>query len=227
VMRERLEKAAWMTEPTRQKALAKFDRFIARIGHPDAWRDYSAVEVVRTSYFSNVRAATRAEIARTLAKLGKPVDKAEWSMSPPTVNAYFQPTANQIVFPAGILQPPFFDFTLDDAVNYGAIGAVIGHEITHGFDDQGRRYDAEGNLTDWWTEEDAAQFQSRALKVIEQYNAYAALPGLHINGALSLGENIADLGGVSIAYEALQRAIATKRYPLIDGFTPDQRFFLS
>jgi predicted metalloendopeptidase len=227
VMRERLEKAAWMTEPTRQKALAKFDRFVARIGHPDAWRDYSAVDVVRTSYFSNVRAATHAEIARTLAKLGKPVDKAEWSMSPPTVNAYFQPTANQIVFPAGILQPPFFDFTLDDAVNYGAIGAVIGHEITHGFDDQGRRYDAEGNLTDWWTEEDAAQFQSRALKVIEQYNAYAALPGLHINGALSLGENIADLGGVSIAYEALQRAIATKRYPLIDGFTPDQRFFLS
>jgi putative endopeptidase len=227
VMRERLQKADWMTQPTREKALTKFDRFVARIGHPDTWRDYSAVTISPSGYFENVRAATRAEIARKLSKLGQPVDKAEWSMSPPTVNAYFQPTANQIVFPAGILQPPFFDFTLDDAINYGAIGAVIGHEITHGFDDQGRRYDAEGNLSDWWTLDDAAQFQARAVKVIQQYNTYAALPGLHINGALSLGENIADLGGVSIAFEAFQRSIAGKERPLIDGFTPEQRFFLS
>jgi putative endopeptidase len=227
VMRERLQKVDWMTPPTREKALAKFDRFVARIGHTDTWRDYSAIPIARGSHFQNVRAATRAEIAYDFAKLGQPVDKSEWSMSPPTVNAYFQPTANQIVFPAGILQPPFFDFTLDDAVNYGAIGAVIGHEITHGFDDQGRRYDADGNLKDWWTPEDAAQFQARAVKLIEQYNTYAALPGLHINGALSLGENIADLGGVSIAFEAFQRSLVGKERPLIDGFTPEQRFFLS
>ncbi len=227
VMRERLQTVDWMTAPTREKALAKFDRFVARIGHPDTWRDYSAVTISRGGYFQNVRAATRAEIAFQTAKLGRPVDKSEWAMSPPTVNAYFQPTANQIVFPAGILQPPFFDFTLDDAVNYGAIGAVIGHEITHGFDDQGRRYDADGNLKDWWTPEDAAQFHARAVKLIEQYNSYAALPGLHINGALSLGENIADLGGVSIAFEAFQRSLAGKERPLIDGFTPEQRFFLS
>ena len=227
VMSDRLRKADWMTEPTREKAIAKFDRFVARIGHPDTWRDYSAVVIVRDSYFANVRTATRFEIARDLAKLGQPVDKSEWSMSPPTVNAYFQPTANQIVFPAGILQPPFFDFTLDDAVNYGAIGAVIGHEITHGFDDQGRRYDADGNLTDWWTDEDAAQYQARALKVIEQYNRYHALPGLSINGALTLGENIADLGGVSIAFEAFQRSLVGKERERIDGFTPEQRFFLS
>jgi putative endopeptidase len=227
VMRERLEKAPWMTPATRQKALAKFERFVARIGHPDTWRDYSPVSISRDSYFANIRAATRFEIARELAKLGRPVDRTEWAMSPPTVNAYFQATANQIVFPAGILQPPFFDFTLDDAVNYGAIGAVIGHEITHGFDDQGRRYDADGNLTDWWTPADAEQFQSRALALINQYNDYTVMPGLRINGALTLGENIADLGGVSIAFEALQRALAGKPRPLIDGFTPEQRFFLS
>ena len=227
VMRERLEKLEWMTEPTRQKALAKFDRFVARIGHPEKFRDYGKVDVQRTDFFGNVRAATVAEVKRDLAKLGQPVDKSEWGMTPPTVNAYFQPTANQIVFPAGILQPPFFDFTLDDAVNYGAIGAVIGHEITHGFDDQGRRYDAEGNLTDWWTADDAAAFAARATKLVEQYNGFQALPGLSVNGALSLGENIADLGGTSIAFEALQRSLRGKEQKLIDGFTPEQRFFLS
>lgn len=227
VMRERLQKLDWMTEATRQKALAKFDRFQARIGHPDRFRDYSTVAIRRDDLFGNVRASTQFETKRNLAKLGKPVDKSEWGMTPPTVNAYFQPTANQIVFPAGILQPPFFDFTLDDAVNYGAIGAVIGHEITHGFDDQGRRYDAEGNLADWWQPEDAEKFTARAAALIEQYNNYTALPGLNVNGALSLGENIADLGGTSIAFEALQRSLANKRVPLIDGFTPEQRFFLS
>jgi putative endopeptidase len=227
VMRERLQKLEWMTEPTRQKALAKFDRFEARIGHPDKFRDYSKVAISRGDFFGNVRAATAFEVKRTLGKLGQPVDKSEWSMTPPTVNAYFRPTANQIVFPAGILQPPFFDVELDDAVNYGAIGAVIGHEITHGFDDQGRRYDADGNLTDWWTPEDAENFSARAVRLVEQYNTYTALPGLNVNGALSLGENIADLGGTSIAFEALQRSLLGKERTLIDGFTPEQRFFLS
>ncbi len=227
VMKDRLAKLEWMTEPTRQKALAKFERFYANIGHPEKWKDYSTVPVVRDNYFANVRASTEFEVKRNLAKLGQPVDKTEWAMTPPTVNAYFRPTANNINFPAGILQPPFFDFTLDDAVNYGGIGAVIGHEITHGFDDQGRRYDADGNLTDWWTAEDAAAFEARAMKMVDQYNAYEALPGLNVKGRLTLGENIADLGGVSIAYEALQRSLKGKERKLVDGFTPEQRFFIS
>ncbi len=227
VMKDRLAKLEWMTEPTRQKALAKFARFTAKIGHPEKWKDYSTVPVVRDNYFANIRASTEFEVKRNLAKLGQPVDKSEWFMTPPTVNAYFMPTGNSINFPAGILQPPFFDFTLDDAVNYGGIGAVIGHEITHGFDDQGRRYDADGNLTDWWTTEDATAFEARAMKMVDQYNAYEALPGLNVKGRLTLGENIADLGGVSIAYEALQRSLQGKEKKLIDGFTPEQRFFLS
>jgi putative endopeptidase len=228
VLRDRLAALEWMGPETREKALAKFDRFVARIGYPDKWRDYSSVNVTWDSYYANAREAARYSVRYNQAKLGQPVDKGEWVMTPPTVNAYFQPTANQIVFPAGILQPPFFDFTMDDAVNYGCIGGVIGHEITHGFDDQGRRYDAEGNLTDWWTEEDAAKFQARAQKLIEQFNGYEALPGLFVNGALALGENIADLGGVSIAYEAFQRSLAGKPRPeKIDGFTAEQRFFIS
>ncbi len=227
VMRDRLQKLDWMTEPTRKKALAKFDRFFAKIGHPAKWRDYSSVEIRPGAFLANVRAATEFEVKRRLAMLGRPVDKAEWRMSPPTVNAYFDPTANNINFPAGILQPPFFDFSLDDAVNYGGIGAVIGHEITHGFDDQGRHFDADGNLADWWTPEDAAQFQARAKKVVEQFNGYEPLPGVKVNGELTLGENIADLGGASLAYEALQRSLAGKERKLIDGLTPEQRFFLS
>jgi len=228
VMRDRLENLAWMSPATRGEALVKFDRFVARIGYPDTWRDYSAVAVGRDDYFGNRRAADRFETRRRFARLGQEVDPSEWAMTPPTVNAYFQPTANQIVFPAGILQPPFFDFTLDDAVNYGMIGAVIGHEITHGFDDQGRRYDADGNLRDWWTEEDAAEFAARAQVVIDQFDAYEALPGFFINGTLTQGENIADLGGVSIAFEALQRALDRDGRPgLIDGFTPEQRFFIA
>jgi putative endopeptidase len=227
VMHDRLATLEWMTEPTRQKALAKFDRFYAKIGYPDKWKDYTAVDVRRDAYYANITAADMTEIRRDLAKLGQPVDKMEWSMTPPTVNAYFSGTTNTINFPAGILQPPFFDVTLDDAVNYGAIGVVIGHEITHGFDDQGRRSDANGNLVDWWTPEDAKQFEARAQKVVDQFNAYEVLPGVHVNGKLTLGENIADLGGVSIAYEALQRSLAGKERKLIDGFTPEQRFFLS
>ncbi len=227
VMRDRLSKLEWMTEPTRRRALAKFDRFFAKIGYPAKWRDYSSVGIRPAAFFANVRAATEFEVKRRLSQLGQPVDKTEWRMSPPTVNAYFDPTANNINFPAGILQPPFFDFSLDDAVNYGGIGAVIGHEITHGFDDQGRHYDAEGNLADWWTPEDAARFQARAKKVVEQFSGYEPLPGVRVNGELTLGENIADLGGASLAYEALERSLAGKERKLIDGLTPEQRFFLS
>jgi len=227
VMRDRLQKLEWMTEPTRKKALAKFERFFAKIGYPAKWRDYSSVGIGPGDYLANVRAATEFEVKRRLSQLGQPVDKAEWRMSPPTVNAYFDPTANNINFPAGILQPPFFDFSLDDAVNYGGIGAVIGHEITHGFDDQGRHFDAEGNLAEWWTPEDAARFEVRARKMAEQFSSYEVLPGVKVNGELTLGENIADLGGVSLAYEALQRSLAGKERKLIDGFTPEQRFFLS
>jgi putative endopeptidase len=227
VMRDRLSKLDWMTEPTRKKALAKFERFFAKIGYPAKWRDYSSVAIRPGAYLANVRAATEFEVKRRLSMLGKPVDKAEWRMSPPTVNAYFDPTANNINFPAGILQPPFFDFSLDDAVNYGGIGAVIGHEITHGFDDQGRHFDADGNLADWWTPEDAERFLARAKKVVEQFNGYEPLPGVKVNGELTLGENIADLGGASLAYEALERSLAGKEKKLIDGFTPEQRFFLS
>ena len=227
VMHDRLQKLEWMTEPTRQKALTKFDRFYAKVGHPEKWKDYAAVDVKRDSYFGNVRAATAAETRRRLALLGKPVDKSEWGMTPPTVNAYFDPTANNINFPAGIPQPPFFDFSLDDAVNYGGIGAVIGHEITHGFDDQGRHYDAEGNLAEWWTEADAAEFKARAQKVVNQFNGYEVLPGLHVKGELTLGENIADLGGITLAYEALERSLVGKERKLIDGLTPEQRFFIS
>ena len=228
VVRDRLQKLEWMSEPTRQKALAKFARFEPMIGYTDQWRDYSRVEIRRDDYLGNVMRAALAESRRTIDRTGQKVDKREWGMTPSTVNAYFSPVTNQIVFPAGILQPPFFDPKLDDAVNYGAIGAVIGHEITHGYDDQGRRYDADGNLTDWWTQEDATKFRERAQRLVEQFNGYQALPGLAINGQLALGENIADLGGTSIAFEALQRSLQGKPTPpKIDGFTPDQRFFLS
>src|SRR5258708_35828197 len=191
VMHDRLKKVDWMTEPTRQKALAKFDRFYPKVGHPEKWRDYAKAPIQRESYYANVRTATEFEVKRTLARLGSPVDKAEWGMTPPTVNAYFDPTANNINFPAGILQPPFFDFSLDDAVNYGGIGAVIGHEITHGFDDQGRHFDAEGNLADWWTPEDAERFQARAKKVVEQFSGYDPLPRATLNTELTPPETIA------------------------------------
>ncbi|MBM3846120.1 MAG: M13 family metallopeptidase, partial [Verrucomicrobia bacterium] len=229
VFRERLQKLDWMTDATRVKALAKFDRFTQKIGHPQQFRDYSSVEVRDDDYLGNAQRAAVFEARRQIARIGKPVDKTEWGMTPQTVNAYANPTQNEIVFPAAILQPPFFDTAMDDAVNYGAIGFVIGHEITHHFDDQGRKFDAEGNLNEWWTEEDAKAFEIRAQKLVDQYGGYEALPGVKVNGRLSLGENIGDLGGVSIAYEALQRALdktPSKRKP-IDGFTPEQRFFLS
>lgn len=229
VFRGRLEKLDWMTEATRNKALAKFDRFTQKIGHPDKFRDYSSVQIRPDDYLGNVLRAEYFESQRELRRIGQPVDRSEWRMTPQTVNAYFNPSQNEIVFPAGILQPPFFDLAMDDAVNYGGIGAVIGHEITHGYDDQGRKYDADGNLNDWWTKPDAEAFDAQASKVVKQYSAYEVLPGVHVNGELTLGENIADLGGVSIAYEALQRALAKdpSKRKTIDGLTPEQRFFLS
>ena len=229
VFHDRLERVTWMTDATREKALAKFKRFTQKIGYPDKFRDYSAIEIRRDDLLGNVRRAAIFESRREIVRVGKTVDRSEWQMTPETVNAYFNPLQNEIVFPAGILQPPFFDITMDDAVNYGGIGVVIGHEMTHGYDDQGRKYDADGNLNDWWTDADAKAFDTRAQKVVNEYNRFEALPGLHVNGKLTLGENLADLGGVHIAYEALQRALARdpSQRRTIDGFTPEQRFFIS
>jgi putative endopeptidase len=229
VFRDHLEKVDWMSQPTKDKALAKFAKFTQKIGYPDKFRDYSSIDIRRDDYLGNVRSAAAFETHRELVRLGKAVDKSEWGMTPETVNAYFNPVQNEIVFPAGILQPPFFDVTMDDAVNYGAIGVVIGHEITHGYDDQGRKYDADGNLHGWWTDADAKEFEARAQKVVDEYDAFEPLPGVHVNGKLTLGENLADLGGVTIAYDALERVLAKdpSRRKDIDGFTPEQRFFIS
>ena len=224
----RLERLEWMTPETRARAQAKFAAFRAKIGYPDKWKTYAGLVVARDSYAANIRRAREWETDDELAKLGRPVDPDEWGMTPPTVNAYFSSTRNEIVFPAGILQPPFFDMAADDAVNFGAIACVIGLEITHGFEVKGRKFDARGYLADWWTEADAAAFQARADKLVAQYGGYEALPGKFVNGKLSLGENIADLGGVSVAYEALQRSLAAHGRPEpIEGFTAEQRFFLS
>jgi predicted metalloendopeptidase len=224
---DRIKTLDWMDEPTKQEALKKLAAFTVKIGYPDKWRDYSLLTVDRGPYALNVLRGETFEKHRQLEKIGKPVDRSEWGMTPPTVNAYYNPNRNEIVFPAGILQPPFFDPKADDAVNYGGIGAVIGHEMTHGFDDRGRQYDAVGNLRDWWTPESAKAYTERSKAIVGQYSAYEPLPGLHINGELTQGENIADIGGVKIAYTALQKAIAKKGpQPKIDGFTPEQRFFL-
>lgn len=226
--RGRLERAGWMAPETRAKALAKFATFRAKIGYPDKWKTYDGLVIARDSYAANIRRAREWDTDFELAKLGRPVDPDEWGMTPPTVNAYFSASRNEIVFPAGILQPPFFDMEADDAVNFGSIACVIGHEITHGFDDQGRKFDGDGNLADWWTEADAEAFEARADKLVAQFGGYEALPGRFVNGRLCLGENIADLGGVSVAYEAMERFFATHVRPeQIDGFTPEQRFFLA
>ena len=224
---DRIKTLEWMDEPTKQEALKKLAAFTVKIGYPDKWRDYSLLKVDRSSYAQNVMRGDMFEIDRQMKKIGKPVDRSEWGMTPPTVNAYYNPNLNEIVFPAGIMQPPFFDPKADDAVNYGGMGAVIGHEMTHGFDDQGRQYDAMGNLRDWWTPESAKAYTERSKAIVAQYAGYEPLPGLHINGELTQGENIADIGGVKIAYMALQKALAKKGpQPKIDGFTPEQRFFL-
>jgi putative endopeptidase len=229
VFHDRLEKVSWMTDATRDKALAKFTRFTQKIGYPVKFRDYSKVEIRRDDLLGNVRRAAMFESHREIARIGKRVDRTEWGMTPETVNAYFNPLLNEIVFPAGILQPPFFDLSMDDAVNYGAIGVVIGHEMTHGYDDEGRKFDADGNLHDWWTPDDAKAFEARAQLVVDEYNNFEVLPNMHVNGKLTLGENLADLGGVHIAYDALERALAKdpSKRKSIDGFTPEQRFFIS
>jgi putative endopeptidase len=228
-LRERIGQLGWMSDSTKRLALVKLDAFTRKIGYPDKWRDYSALHVTKDAYLANLRAASEWATARNWAKIGKPVDRTEWGMTPPTVNAYYSPTMNEIVFPAGILQPPFYDPSADDAVNYGGMGAVIGHEMTHGFDDQGRQFDAQGNLRDWWTAQDAAAYKARAQRVSDQFDAYTVVDSsTHVNGKLTLGENIADLGGLTIAYAAYEKSLAGKpRPPKINGFTPEQGFFLS
>jgi predicted metalloendopeptidase len=227
-LRARLQRLEWMGEATKASALAKLDAMRLKIGYPDVWRDYGALQVSRTGYLRNVLAARSFEFQRGLAKIGKPVDRAEWSITPATNNAFYEPTLNELVFPAGILQPPFFDPAADDALNYGNIGATIGHEMTHGFDDVGRQYDAQGNLRDWWTAADEKAFAARAALLVKQFDAFEPILGMHVNGALTLGENLADLGGLVIAYDAFQRAQQGNRAAAQqDGFTPEQRFFLS
>ncbi len=227
-LKDDLGTLSWMSDATRKQALIKLDAFINKIGYPDKWRDYSKLEISRASYIDNRLHASMFENTRDLNKIGQPVDKAEWGMSPPTVNAYYNPQINEIVFPAGILQPPFFDVLADDAINYGAMGSVIGHEMTHGFDDQGRQFDAAGNLKDWWTETDRKNFEQRAACVIQQFDNFEVEPGLHQNGKLVVGESIADLGGLHVAYAAYQKSLQGKPRPAnIDGFTPEQRFFLA
>ncbi|HEY6273409.1 MAG TPA: M13 family metallopeptidase [Terriglobales bacterium] len=226
-LRDDLETLPWMGEATRQQALAKLAAFTPKIGYPDKWRDYSAYKVDRGPYVLNLARGRQFEFNRDLNKIGKPVDRTEWGMTPPTVNAYYNPKRNEIVFPAGILQPPFFDPKADDASNYGGMGAVIGHEMTHGFDDEGRKFDGQGNLRDWWTAEDAKNFDERAACVEKQFDNYVVQDNLHENGKLVLGESIADLGGLTIAYNALEKDLQGKPRPLIDALTPEQRFFLA
>ncbi len=224
--RERLASRDWMSNKTKALALAKLEAVLPKIGYPAKWRDYSDLEIGSQSYAENVMHAEAFETRYRLAQLGKPVDRLEWHMTPPTVNAYYNESMNEIVFPAGILQPPFFNMAADDAVNYGGIGAVIGHEITHGFDDQGSRFDAKGNLVNWWAPEDRSRFTAKTDQLVAQYDACVVLNDLHLNGRLTLGENIADLGGVTLAYAAYQRSLKHHDAPVIDEFTGPQRFFI-
>lgn len=224
---ERIQALDWMSEETKNKALEKLSAIYVKVGYPDKWRDYSGLNVQNDSYWANIQRSNVFDFDYMLTKAGKPVDKTEWLMTPQTVNAYYNPSTNEICFPAGILQYPFFDMKADDAFNYGAIGVVIGHEMTHGFDDQGRQYDKDGNLKDWWTAEDSENFEERAKVLVDCFNQIEVLPGLHANGELTLGENIADHGGLQISFQAFHNA--TKDQPLgeIDGFTPEQRFYLA
>ena len=224
---ERIKGLEWMSEPTKEKALEKLATFHVKIGYPDKWKDYSALEIKDDSYWANIERANEWDYNEMIAKAGKPVDKDEWLMTPQTVNAYYNPTTNEICFPAAILQPPFFDMNADDAMNYGAIGVVIGHEMTHGFDDQGRQYDKDGNLKDWWTEEDAKKFEERAQVMVNFFDSIEVAPGVHANGSLTLGENIADHGGLQVSFQAFKNATEAAPLEIVDGFTPEQRFFLA
>lgn len=224
---ERIANLEWMGDSTKQKAIEKLNTFTVKVGYPDKWKDYSTLEIKNDSYWDNMVRASSWQLADEMGRIGKPVDKSEWFMTPQTVNAYYNPTTNEICFPAGILQPPFFDMNADDAFNYGAIGVVIGHEMTHGFDDQGRQYDKEGNLKDWWTTTDAENFKKRAQVMVDFFNNIEVLPGLHANGEITLGENIADHGGLKVSYQAFKEATKNAPLPVKDGFTPEQRFFLA
>ena len=226
VFRVGIDELEWMTDATKAEAQDKLEKFTTKIGYPDEWKDYAGVEVLGNDLVGNVMRSRRFEHNREVGKLGQPIDRGEWYMTPHTVNAYYNPNMNEIVFPAAILQPPFFNVEADDAVNYGAIGAVIGHEFSHGFDDQGRKSDGDGMLRDWWTEEDASAFSERADALVAQYDQFEVLPGKFLNGAFTLGENIGDLSGLAVAYKAYQLSLNGEEAPIIDGFTGNQRFFM-
>nr|MDQ2664120.1 M13 family metallopeptidase [Candidatus Eremiobacteraeota bacterium] len=225
-LRDDFSTLEWMSPQTRLRADQKLDAFLLKIGYPDRWQDYRALPISKQSYAGNEIVAAHYESSRAMARIGHPVDRALWGMTPPTVNAYYNPSVNEIVFPAGILQPPFYNKNADMAVNYGGIGAVIGHESTHGFDDEGRKFDLNGNLTDWWSAQDATRFSARAQCVVDQWNKLSPLPGVHENGQLVQGEEIADLGGLTIAYKAFEKWQSHHPRRTIDGFTPEQRFFM-
>ena len=224
---DRIRNLSWMGDATKEKALEKLAAFRVKIGYPDTWKSYDDLDIKNDSYWANAERASIWGMKEMMAKAGKPVDREEWLMTPQTVNAYYNPTTNEICFPAAILQPPFFDMNADDAFNYGAIGVVIGHEMTHGFDDQGRQYDKEGNLKDWWTAEDAERFNERAQVLVDFFDNIEVAPGVHANGKMTLGENIADYGGLQVAYQAFKKATQTQPLPVVDGLTPEQRFFLA
>jgi putative endopeptidase len=228
-MAKDIQQLTWMSDVTRQKALEKLHAVANKIGYPDKWRDYSRYNVVRDDALGNLVRGSEFESRRQIAKIGKPVDRTEWGMTPPTVNAYYNPQMNDINFPAGILQPPFYDLKMDDAVNYGDAAAVIGHELTHAFDDEGRQFDGKGNLDDWWTQQDAKEFGERTACVVHEYDKFIAVDDVHVQGKLTLGENVADLGGLKLAFNAfLQHAEDTRQQlQQTDGFTPEQRFFIS
>jgi putative endopeptidase len=223
----RINNLDWMSDVTKENALEKLAAIHVKIGYPDKWRSYTDLKIENKAYVLNVLAANKFNFEYMRNKMNKPVDPNDWGMNPQTVNAYYSPTRNEIVFPAGILQPPFFYKDADDAVNYGAIGVVIGHEMTHGFDDQGRQYDKDGNLKDWWTEEDAKKFRERTEVLVKQFDAFIVLDTVHANGRLTLGENIADLGGLNVSYDAFKSTTKDQGNQDIDGFTPDQRFYLA
>jgi endothelin-converting enzyme/putative endopeptidase len=225
-MEGEIKQLPWMGEATKKQALAKLHTIVNKIGYPDKWRDYSSLTIDRKEFLADVMRAVAFETRRDLGKIGKPVDRGEWDMTPPTVNADYNPQMNDINFPAGVLQPPLFDFKMDDAPNFGNTGATIGHELTHGFDDEGRQFDAKGNLRDWWTKQDAEEFEKRAKCVSDQYAQYTIVDGVKINSKLTLGEDVADLGGTLLAYIAWKHATAGQELKPVDGFTPDQRFFI-
>jgi putative endopeptidase len=222
----RIKGLDWMTPTTKKKALVKLRAMNRKIGYPTKWKSYKSLEIRAHDYFGNALRVDRFNHARAMRKIGKPIQRHEWHMTPQTVNAYFAPTMNEIVFPAAILQPPFFDVKGDAAANYGAIGAVIGHEISHGFDDKGSQFDGKGRLRSWWSQEDRAAFNKLCEQLVAQYDAYSPLPGKHVNGKLTLGENIADLSGLQIAYKAYKLSLGGKKAPVINGLTGEQRFFM-